>query len=36
VSDVFANYLRGEKIAKPKKLNRVTLKGVSNNPGISG
>ena len=36
VWDVFANYLRREKIAKPKKLNRVTLRGVSNNPGISG
>jgi sulfur-oxidizing protein SoxB len=36
VWDVFANYLRGEKTAKPKKLNQVALKGVSNNPGISG
>ena len=36
VADVFANYLRGEKTAKPKKLNQVALKGVSNNPGISG
>jgi sulfur-oxidizing protein SoxB len=36
VWEVFANYLRGEKIAKPKKFNRVALKGVSNNPGISG
>ena len=36
VWDVFANYLRGQKTAKPKKLNRVALKGVSNNPGISG
>jgi S-sulfosulfanyl-L-cysteine sulfohydrolase len=34
--DVFAAYLRREKTAKPKKLNQVTLKGVSNNPGISG
>jgi sulfur-oxidizing protein SoxB len=34
--DVFANYLRGQKTAKPKKLNQVALKGVSNNPGISG
>jgi len=33
---VFAAYLRREKTAKPKKLNQVTLKGVSNNPGISG
>jgi S-sulfosulfanyl-L-cysteine sulfohydrolase len=36
VWEVFANYLRGEKTAKPKKLNQVALKGVSNNPGISG
>jgi S-sulfosulfanyl-L-cysteine sulfohydrolase len=36
VWDVFANYLRREKTAKPKKLNQVALKGVSNNPGISG
>jgi sulfur-oxidizing protein SoxB len=36
VWDVFANYLRGEKTAKPKKLNQVALKGVANNPGISG
>ncbi len=36
VWEVFANYLRGQKTAKPKKLNRVALKGVSNNPGISG
>jgi len=36
VWDVFANYLRGEKTAKPKKLNHVALKGVANNPGISG
>jgi sulfur-oxidizing protein SoxB len=36
VWDVVANYLRGQKTAKPKKFNRVALKGVSNNPGISG
>jgi sulfur-oxidizing protein SoxB len=36
VWDVFAKYLRDEKTAKPKKFNQVTLKGVSNNPGISG
>ncbi len=36
VWDVFANYLRKEKTAKPKKFNRVALKGVTNNPGISG
>ncbi len=36
VWDVFANYLRGIKTAKPKKPNQVALKGVSNNPGISG
>jgi S-sulfosulfanyl-L-cysteine sulfohydrolase len=36
VWDVFAKYLRGQKTVNPKKLNRVALKGVSNNPGISG
>jgi S-sulfosulfanyl-L-cysteine sulfohydrolase len=36
VAEVFAKYLRAMKAAQPKKLNRVTLKGVSNNPGISG
>ena len=36
VWDVFANYLRGQKTARPKKLNQVALKGVANNPGIAG
>ncbi len=36
VWDVVANYLRGQKTAQPKKLNRVTLKGVANNPGVGG
>jgi sulfur-oxidizing protein SoxB len=36
VWDVVANYLRGQKTVKLKKLNRVALKGVANNPGISG
>jgi sulfur-oxidizing protein SoxB len=36
VAEVFAKYLRGMKTAQPKRLNRVALKGVSNNPGISG
>jgi sulfur-oxidizing protein SoxB len=36
VWDVFANYLRGEKTAQPKKFNQVALKGVSNNPGVAG
>jgi len=36
VWDVFAGHLRREKTAKPKKLNRVALKGVVNNPGMSG
>jgi sulfur-oxidizing protein SoxB len=36
VAEVFAKYLRGMKTAQPKKLNRVALKGVANNPGISG
>jgi sulfur-oxidizing protein SoxB len=36
VWDVVANYLRDQKTAMPKKFNRVALKGVANNPGISG
>jgi len=36
VWQVVASYLRGQKTAKLKKLNRVALKGVANNPGISG
>jgi sulfur-oxidizing protein SoxB len=36
VWDVVADYLRREKTAKPKKLNKVVLKGVANNPGMSG
>jgi sulfur-oxidizing protein SoxB len=36
VVEVFAKYLRGMKTAQPKKRNAVALKGVSNNPGISG
>jgi sulfur-oxidizing protein SoxB len=36
VWEVFADYLRREKTAKPKKFNQVTLKGVSNNPGVAG
>ena len=35
VTDVVAAYLRAEKIAKAKRPNRVTLKGVANNPGIA-
>jgi sulfur-oxidizing protein SoxB len=36
VWNVVADYLRREKTAKPKKLNKVVLKGVANNPGMSG
>lgn len=36
VTDVFAEYLRAVKTAQPTKLNRVTLKGVDNNPGVGG
>jgi sulfur-oxidizing protein SoxB len=36
VWDVVANHLRGQKTVQLKKLNRVALKGVANNPGISG
>ncbi len=35
VSDVVAAYLRSEKTIKVKRINRVTLKGVANNPGIA-
>jgi len=35
VADVFASYLRGIKTAEVKRLNKVVLKGVSNNPGIA-
>jgi S-sulfosulfanyl-L-cysteine sulfohydrolase len=35
VSDVVAAYLRSEKTVKVKRSNRVTLKGVANNPGIA-
>lgn len=34
--DVFADYLRSQKVAQPKKSNRVALKGVTNNPGVLG
>ena len=36
VWDVFATYLRGQKTARPNKLNRVALKGIASNPGIAG
>jgi S-sulfosulfanyl-L-cysteine sulfohydrolase len=36
VGDVVANYLRGQKTVKIKHLNSVTLKGITNNPGIIG
>jgi sulfur-oxidizing protein SoxB len=36
VTDVFANYLRAQKTVRPKKLNRVALKGVDGNPGVAG
>jgi sulfur-oxidizing protein SoxB len=35
VSDVFAGWLRKQKTVRPTKLNRVTLKGVGDNPGIA-
>ncbi len=34
VSDVVAGYLRAEKTVKPRRVNRVSLKGVDHNPGI--
>jgi len=36
VWDVAASYLRGQKTAQVKKLNRVALKGIANNPGVGG
>jgi len=36
VADVFASYLRGVKDARPKKLNKVAIKGLANNPGMAG
>jgi sulfur-oxidizing protein SoxB len=36
VSDVVASYLRSQKTLKIKRLNKVTLKGIANNPGIIG
>ena len=35
VSDVFAAWLRKQKTARPRRLNRVVLKGLGNNPGIA-
>jgi sulfur-oxidizing protein SoxB len=35
VSDIVAAYLRSEKTIKVKRSNRVTLRGVANNPGIA-
>ena len=35
VSDVFADYLRREKTVNVKRVNRVALKGISENPGIA-
>jgi sulfur-oxidizing protein SoxB len=35
VSEVFAGWLRKQKTVRPKRLNRVALKGVSDNPGIA-
>jgi sulfur-oxidizing protein SoxB len=34
-ADVLAAYLRDAQNALPKKLNKVALKGVANNPGIA-
>jgi sulfur-oxidizing protein SoxB len=35
VSDVFAGWLRKQKTVRPKRLNRVALKGLGNNPGLA-
>ncbi len=36
VSDIVAGYLRSQKTLKIKRLNKVMLKGIANNPGIIG
>jgi sulfur-oxidizing protein SoxB len=36
VAEVFASYLRATDEARPKKLNRVAIKGLPNNPGVAG
>jgi S-sulfosulfanyl-L-cysteine sulfohydrolase len=36
VWDVVATYLRGQRTAAPKKLNRVAIKGIEGNPGVAG
>jgi hypothetical protein len=33
---MFAGWLRKQKTAKPKRLNRVALKGLGRNPGVAG
>ena len=35
VSDVVADYLRAKKIVNLRRANRVTLKGVADNPGYA-
>jgi S-sulfosulfanyl-L-cysteine sulfohydrolase len=35
VSEVFAAWLRRQKSVRPKRLNRVALKGLGNNPGLA-
>jgi sulfur-oxidizing protein SoxB len=35
VSELFAGWLRKQKTARPRRLNRVALKGVGENPGIT-
>jgi sulfur-oxidizing protein SoxB len=35
VSDVFAGWLRKQKSVRPRRLNRVALKGLGNNPGLA-
>jgi S-sulfosulfanyl-L-cysteine sulfohydrolase len=35
VSDVFAGWLRKQKTVRPKRLNRVAVKGLQRNPGIA-
>ncbi|MGN6569927.1 MAG: thiosulfohydrolase SoxB [Pseudolabrys sp.] len=36
VAEVFSAYLRGIKDARPKKLNKVAIKGLASNPGMAG
>jgi sulfur-oxidizing protein SoxB len=36
VAEIFASHLRAQETARPRRLNRVLVKGMSDNPGIAG